>query len=206
MTQYADLLRTLSPNHRKLREVFEALQTDLREAQTIDDLFYGPYYDDLRVPFTQTKRGANLKPDFDETSVGYLFPQNDATEQLYFVAQLPHSWRLGSALLPHIHWQQEAATAVTWKIDVKLVLRNNPVPAEFVTYSAATESFNYTEGALSQISRFPDLDMSAVTVTSGLLIGKVYRDDNTTTGDVLAWELDFHFESDSPGSRTEFIK
>ena len=37
-------------------------------------------WDDLRAPFTQTKRGALDKPDFDYTNVGLLFKQNDTAE------------------------------------------------------------------------------------------------------------------------------
>lgn len=205
MSQYDDLLRALSPNNKELRAIFESLQADLRAMQTVIDLSFGPYYDDLRIPFTQTKQGSNLKPDFDATNIGYLFPQNDAAEKLYFVAQIPHSWKTGTNLLPHIHWRQSAATAVTWKVDLQIVPRNT-LEATFTTYSAAVGVFPYTSGSLNQISKFPEIDMSAITESSALVLGRVYRDDNTTTGDVLAWEFDFHFESDTPGSRTEFTK
>ena len=211
MTQYEDLIRTLSANNKELRQVLEGLQADLRASQRInaliaDDLLFAPHWDDLRIPFTQTKLGANLKPDFDTTNVGYLFPQNDATEILYFVAQLPHSWTLGTNLKPHIHWQQSAVTAVTWKVDVKVITRTMAIPAEFTTLTSSGVVNAYVSGNIAQISTFPEIDLSALAETSALILGKVYRQDNTTTGDVLAFELDFHYQSDRPGSRTEFVK
>ena len=49
------------------------------------------------------------------------------------------------------------------------------------------------------------IDMSGYTLST-LILAKLYRDDNTTTGDVTAWDIDFHYEIDTPGSRQEFIK
>lgn len=64
----------------------------LNKIINIDESFNNDtYYEDLRMPFTQAKQGATLKPDFDYTNVGLLFPQNDATEIAYFIAQLPGS-------------------------------------------------------------------------------------------------------------------
>lgn len=41
---------------------------------------------------------------------------------------------------------------------------------------------------------------------SSIILCKLYRDDNLTMGDVLAWELDFHYVIDSRGSRQEYVK
>jgi len=59
-------------------------------------------WDDLRFPASQTKQGSNLKPDFDINNVGLLFPQNDADEIIYIIAQMPHDMKLGSNIRPHI--------------------------------------------------------------------------------------------------------
>jgi len=50
-------------------------------------------WDDMRAPFTQTKRGALDKPDFDYTNVGLLFKQNDPAEIVYIIFQLPHAYK-----------------------------------------------------------------------------------------------------------------
>lgn len=162
------------------------------------------YWDDLKVPLTQTRQGATAKPDFDTTNVGFLFPQNDATEILYFITQLPHKYKQGTILKPHIHWQQSAATAVTWSLDYKLFLPNSAVPADFTTITGDTPVFDYDSGNLHQIT--PLDNIAGVAGVSALMIGKLSRNDNTTTGDVLAFDLDFHLEIDSPGSREEYTK
>ena len=62
-------------------------------------------WDDMRAPFTQTKRGALDKPDFDYTNVGLLFPQSNVAEIVYIIFQLPHNYKLGTSIYPHIHRQ-----------------------------------------------------------------------------------------------------
>lgn len=165
-----------------------------------------PYWDDLRIPLTQVRQGALLKPDFDETNVGLLFPQNDTSEVAYFIAQLPHAWKAGTEIRPHVHWQQSAATAVTWKLDYKIFNPNELVPAAFTTISGDTPSFSYTSGNLHQITPIGSgIDMTGKTL-SAVILGKIYRDDNTTTGDVTGWDIDFHYQIDTLGSRQEFIE
>lgn len=162
-------------------------------------------FNDMLFPFTQSKQGANLKPDFDYTNIGLLFPQNDATEIVYITAQLPHSYKLGSDIHPHVHWQQSAATAVTWKMDYKWFNNGAAVPANYTTISTNTGVFSYSSGNLSQISSFPVISGTGKGLSSILLI-KLYRDDNVTTGDVLGFQFDIHFEIDTIGSREELTK
>lgn len=163
-------------------------------------------WDDLRVPLTQTQRGATSKPDFDVTNVGYLFPQNDNTEILYFIVQMPHSWKIGTDIKPHIHWQQSADLEATWKLDYKILEVGEAVPAGFTTISGTTVSVTYVSGDLHQQTPLTDIDMSGVTGTSAVILGKLYRDDNTYTGDALAFDFDFHFQMDAIGSRDENTK
>lgn len=162
-------------------------------------------WDDLRVPLTQGKLGTLDKPDFDFTNVGYLFPQNDPTEIIYIILQMPHAWREGSTVVPHIHWRQTVGTAVTWAMDYKWFNLDSAVPGAFTTLTTSSIVFPYTSGSLSQISSFGDLSGSGFLISSLLLI-KIYRTDNTTTGDVLAWDFDIHYQLDMVGSRLQFIK
>lgn len=164
----------------------------------------GPRWDDLKFPFTQTKQGANLKPDFDFTNIGLLFPQNDATEIVYIIGQIPHARQAGSPLKPHIHWRQSAATDVNWVMEYK-ICNNGEVPAgTFTKLESTTKTFDYVEG-ITQITPLGEIDGTDIKLSSILLM-KIYRDDNTTTGDVLGYEMDIHYVIDSRGSRQEYIK
>lgn len=162
------------------------------------------YWDDLRVPLTSTRVGALNKPEFDYTNIGYLFPQNDATEILYFVTQLPHQAKAGGVLRPHIHWQQTADTAVVWKFGYKILAPGGSIPAVFTTLTSTTPVFAFDTDPIHQVSPFPAIE--GAQALSSVILGMLYREDDTTTGDVLAWDFDFHFEIDSPGSRDEYTK
>jgi len=163
-------------------------------------------WDDLRVPLTATRQGALAKPDFDSTNVGYLFPQNDATEILYFIAQVPHSWAYETGLEAHVHWQQSAATAVNWCIDYKVIQLDTLTPAGWSTLCSTSGAFSYTAGNLHQLTELGSVSMVGITSPSAIILGKLYRSDNTTVGDVLAWEFDFHYQLDGFGTDTEYTK
>lgn len=166
----------------------------------------GQTWDDLRVPLTQTKQGATAKPDFDQTNVGFLFPQNDATEILYGITQLPHLYAEGTTIYPHVHWQQAADQTPVFKLDYKWFNPDAAVPADFTTFEMSDKVFTYTSGNLHQISR----NTSGITGTgmniSSLIIFKLYRQDNAYTGDVLTWHMDIHYAKDALGSEGQYQK
>lgn len=169
---------------------------------------YGDHitWEDLRVPLTQTRQGALGKPSFDYTNVGYLFPQNDSDEVLYTIIQMPHAWKQGSDVFPHIHWKQSANQTVLFKIDYKWINIDNSVPLEFTTISLDSIRIPYTSGDIHQISECSNPISGTGKLISSLLLIKIYRDDNTYTGDVLAWDFDLHYQVNSMGSRLEYIK
>lgn len=161
-------------------------------------------WDDLVFPLTQTKQGANLKPDFDETNVGYLFPRNDTTEILYLIGQIPHGYKLGSNIYPHIHWRQSAVENPVFKIDYKWFNIGDPIPAAFSTYVMNEKKLPYTSGSIHQISSGSiPIDGTGMEISS-VLVMKLYRDDNVYVGDVLAFQFDIHVEKSHIGSRTEY--
>lgn len=166
----------------------------------------GTAWEDLWVPLTSTALGALSKPDFDYTSIGYLFPQNDATEILYFIVQMPHRWKEGSTIYPHIHWSQSANQAVTWKIDYKWFNTGAAVPGSFTTLTMATNLYTYTSGTIHQKTTNTSGIAGTGKTISSLMLIKLYRNDNTYTGDALAYQFDIHYEVDSFGSNTESVK
>ena len=69
----------------------------IEEDGSIQMLGNASMWDDLRFPVTASKLGINDKPDTDYTNFGLLFPQNDTTEYIIIIAQLPHSYKLGTS-------------------------------------------------------------------------------------------------------------
>lgn len=165
------------------------------------------YWDDLFVPLHTTRRGSTEKPDYDTTDVGFLFPQNDATEILYFTVQLPHRWKAGSMIYPHVHWRQSANHTPVFKLDYKWFDIGAAVPANFSTHTMdQLRSTPYVSGTIHQISHGATGLTGTGKGISSILVCKLYRQDNVYVGDVLADQLDFHYEIDSPGSRSEYLK
>lgn len=164
------------------------------------------YWDDLRVPLTRDKQGQGQKPDYDFTELGLLFPQNNATEIVYLILQIPHAMVVGSPLRPHIHYVQDEATFPVFKIDYRWYENGADPTGSFTTLTAANFAFSYVSGSILQVVSFPEIDGSAIASISSILDIKLYRDDNIVSGDVLAKEFDIHYKTDGRGSALDYAK
>jgi len=166
-------------------------------------------WDDLRFPFTRSRvNPVTFKPDFDETEIGLLFPQDDPSEEIFIIAQFPHARLLGSTLSPHVHYYQDGTDVPTFKIDYRIYDNGDPVPASWTTLSTSdgTEAvFPYDGTEILQIGAFPDIEMDGEGLSAFMDI-KFYRDDDAVSGDVLTKEFDIHYKIDSLGSRQELSK
>lgn len=160
-------------------------------------------WDDLRFPFSLQRQGATGKPDFDYTNMGLLFPQNDATEIVYIIGQMPHDWKIGSSIHPHIHWVQDSSDIPGFEVAYRIYENGTDPTGGFTTLTTLTEMHTYASGSILQVSKWPLIDMSSITEISALVEFKVYRDDNVISGDVLGKEFDIHYQKDSLGAYTE---
>lgn len=162
---------------------------------------------DFSFPALQGKQGANAKPDFDYTNIGYLFPQNDPTEILYVSKKLPAGMMIGPDCLgyPHSHWVQTAADQVPiLKGDFRIVCDGDLYDG-FTTLTSNGSLFTYVSGNLLQVQLFDPINLWDVGVRSigGQVEVKGYRDDNDVVGDVLVKSFGMWIPMDSPlGSGT----
>ena len=173
-------------------------------ASNITYIYPDTYWEDLRFPFTQTRQGALLTPTFDTTNVGLLFPKDDTSEVTYCIAQFPHGYVRGSQIHPHIHWQQNQADFPNWVCEYKIINSGGVVPSSFTKIETNTGLFAYASGSIQQLSSFPAV--TGPDGLSGLMLCKIYRDDDVVAGDVLAFEFDIHVQMNAPGSGLEFTK
>jgi hypothetical protein len=162
-------------------------------------------WDDLVMPLLAGKQGQTDKPVWDATNGGYLYPQNDTSHILYLNAQLPHRWKFGSAVFPHLHWHQAVNQTPVFKMDYRWSEIGGAVPAGWTTYTMSSKVATYTSGTIHQISYGAALSGTGYTMSSILQI-KLYRDDNAYTGNLLATSFDIHYESDTLGSNAEYVK
>jgi hypothetical protein len=174
---------------------------------TTGGLFFdGTLWGDIPVPLASAIQTATAKPDFDYTNVGFLFPNNDATETLSFIVNLPPSYKEGASLYPYVQWLQAADQAAVFKIDYKWFNRNAAPPANFTTLALSTYVYTYDEGTLHQVSRASAAISGTGKEIASVLLVKLYRDDAVYTGDATALHFGFHHQIDSIGSEAEYTK
>ena len=175
-------------------------------------------WDDLRVPVELANAlGAGGDPNYAALltdgagSQGVYVYKFDPTveEELCFNLQLPHGYKEGSIIRPHLHWTTEVTSAsglaVVWGLEY--------------TYSNLDGTFGNTRhltvtatcGTVLQhrLSKFGDLTASDATMSTQFLC-RVYRQaaasNDTYTADASLIEIDFHIQLDSHGSRKEYTK
>jgi hypothetical protein len=164
-------------------------------------------WDDIFFPLTTAKQGQTDKPAFDANEVAYLFPQADTSAVMYIIAQFPHSWKIGSRIYPHVHWKQTQSGSVVYKIDYKWTSLGSQVSNSFTTYTMSSPEYLYTSGSLNQINtNTVGISGSSISGVSSIMLIKLYRDDNTYTGNATTYQFDIHILKDSLGSRTEGAK
>lgn len=168
-------------------------------------------WDDLRFQFTSQQRGViitDFKPDFDETNLGLLFPQNDPSEITYIIAQFSHTRKHGSPIRPHIHYIQSQSAQPNYAMDYRWYENGAQVPSFTTLHTSANDKgiFTYTSGDMLQIAEFPEIDGSAIDSVSSMMDIKIYRTDNDVSGDVLTKEFDIHYQLDGVGSNSQYTK
>jgi len=181
-------------------------------------------WDDIRVPVLSTKVPAAKNPGFEKVldngagSQGiftYLF--DAATEEeLYFTCQIPHSWKLGTDLHPHVHWMPvsngSAGQVVSWGLEYSVAKVGVTFPVTTIMYGNVSMPTETLVVGRHYITDLGDIIMSGVDSVSPMLICRVFRDATGAGGtdsyadDAALIEIDFHFEADTLGSNEEYAK
>lgn len=166
----------------------------------------GTRFDDLFFPLAQAKQGANLKPDFDFTNNGLLFPQNDTAEYVLITCQLPHRWKEGSTIFPHLHYTQTVNAQPVFRMEYRWTNIGDVVSGLWTNFDLTTNAIAYVSGSIHQILKNATGIAGTGKTISSLLEIKLYRTDNVYTGDLLAKQFDIHIEIDGLGSTAEYVK
>ena len=202
-----------------IRKSLEDLNNVLMTALIFGDIPYwdgekfinhnlGPQWTDLTNPMTLSLLGKNLKPDYDDVNIGLLFPQNDPAEYIDVVVQMPHGYKEGSTIHPHIHIEQNQAPQAVFKMDYKWYNIGDPIPAIWSEFVMNSYAMPYTSGNIHQlIDDTGDVGIDGTgKKISSVLKARIYRDDNVYIGDCLTLEFDIHYQIDAFGSIQEYIK
>jgi hypothetical protein len=162
-------------------------------------------FDDLFFPLAQVRVGANSLPHFDYTNNGLLFPQNDTSEYVLITCQLPHRWKEGSTVYPHLHYMQTQDVQPTFRMEYRWTNIGDAISGTWTNYDLNQNAIPYESGVHQILKASAGIVGTGKTISSLLEI-KLYRTDNVHTGDLLAKQFDVHIEIDSLGSTLEYTK
>jgi hypothetical protein len=164
-------------------------------------------WDDLRVPAQSTRiNPATSKPDFEiflgGTRTFYFDPST--AETVHFAVQLPHAYKLGTDLHPHLHWAPLNTNTgnVLWRLEYTIAMFDEVfIPTQTLDVLAAASGVAYAH----QKSSFAPISGSAITKVSTMLICSLSRiggdSSDTYASDAALLEIDFHYQIDTLGSR-----
>lgn len=150
-------------------------------------------------------------------------------DQMFFTVQLPHDWKEGSNIIPHVHWipknNMGTTNYVGWQLFYSIAKPGTLFPTsntEMRAYSAS----NFAAGSSiaagshvisvfkkynSQTGQYDDdsgISMAGNTIST-VLMCRLYRmNDNFSNANDYAGllSLSFHYERDGLGSSSQFSK
>lgn len=170
------------------------------------------YFEDLRFPVASVSVTAD-PPSWDDTIGGWLFPES-GRKKVFYLIQLPHAWREGTILHPHVHWTKTVASAgdVVWDFDFRWAPIGEVFDSSDTTISAfAVDSTTPDNDLVNEhlITPLPTISGTGKGI-SDMILAKLSRDGDDTNDtyieDCRLLEMDIHFERDSWGSDFEFTK
>ena len=166
-------------------------------------------WEDLRFPATAVNPpGLGSDPTLDTSTGTYLFGAA-ATDLLYFVGQMPHAWKEGSTIHPHIHWCPTSTDTgdVLWRFSYDWANIGGTFAGSYTDLDI-TQAGGGTDWG-HQLIEWASIAGTGKTISSMLMmkVSRIGGDElDTYTGDARFLEFDIHYEVDSSGSRQETVK
>lgn len=165
-------------------------------------------WDDLRFPAQGINpAGAVNAPSVDTTLDGFpgtlLFAGNQENV-IAGIAQLPHAWKRGTPVFPHIHWSKPTGggDAVTWVFYYRILGSIGDVPGAWIGPVATTTTLgDPTASNAMLLSPFGPVDLAGEK-ESVCLNWQIRRLGNTDADGNAArlYEFDFHYQTDKSGT------
>lgn len=178
---------------------------------------YDTVWDDIRITPSAFDFAGTSDPTNVAVTIGgrtYRLFEFATNDEAFVTVQMPHGYKRGSVLRPHLHWtpgtrgNEEAGKTVAWQADISHAKLNTAF-SNFATVSlTATTPANAVDG-IHLIGPSADYVVPADFGESGMLLIRLYRTTgdtwvgNTTGNLPLLLEFDIHFQSDKMGSDDE---
>jgi hypothetical protein len=191
---------------RAMQEQTNALYTRLTAGDNME--LVNSVWDDMQFPVTAVKLSGTKPPTWTDYKGGQVLAFSDqATEGneeiVYFNVQMPHGYKEGSSITPHVHWVGEDNTAgnVAWKLSYSWANFDSAFPSE--TEEAIIGANGETD--IQNTAGFTAISGTGKTMSS-MLICSLRRfssdaSDTFTSKDAYLLEVDVHVELNRFGSR-----
>lgn len=182
-------------------------------------------WDDMRVPLTSKNIGGVNAPDFvkfaddgsGSTGVFAMHFDKNAEEELFFSREVPHDYKLGTDLFPHVHWAPKVNGAsdkvVNWGLEYHISIEGQAFGNTTIISGNATRlAGNPLLASVEYITSLGQIDGSGITDLAAVMNGRIFRDATGALGtdnydnDAVGFLIDFHYQIDSAGSVSVFSK
>jgi hypothetical protein len=151
-----------------------------------------------------------------ESTVDFIATSN-LSDYVFLNVQMPHRWKVGSVVHPHIHYPQDIAGVPNWLFQYRWQKLGGTKTTAWTYLKCNTAALTYTAGTINQIAK------TAVGITpptgsaiSDVLQLRVIRDvvngsaqfagADPINAVVALDSIDVHFEADGLGSHSEYTK
>jgi hypothetical protein len=142
----------------------------------------------------------------------YAFDGASTLEAVEGAIQLPHRWKVGTAIYPHVHYAPTTANTGTilWQLDYYWLGFNAAASGAPTTIQASTTPAQGSPMGTAwkhMINAFPAITPGVQNISS-IIMFRLFRDPTADTypDDVALMGFDVHFEIDSFGSFGEYSK
>lgn len=159
--------------------------------------------DDMRVPLDKGSNSASLSslPGISGPEI-YFFRDGQGVEAMSFTMQLPHNWKEGTNIFPHIHWvpKYSGSGNIKWNLDYSWADLDDTTPQSFpaitTTSVVVTGPFIQNKHLLSPLTSGNVGISGAGKHYSSILICRIWRDSgdgaDTYQADAGGLSVDFH--------------
>jgi hypothetical protein len=133
---------------------------------------------------------------------------------MYFVVQIPHDYAEGTVIFPHIHWvpSENGASGPTvprWGLQYTWANIRETFPAYSTIYGTTAVPDEVLVKDRHYLTPLGPISGTGKTLSS-MLVCRIFRDgDNAAdnfAGLAGALEIDFHYQRNTLGSRSEYEK
>lgn len=166
-------------------------------------------WEDLRFPAQGISlSGITTPPDIDADTGLYLFGGSVDIDSLSILAQMPHAWKEGTDLKPHMHWRKTSngAGTVIWYMR-HCWTDYGELQGAWSNWEQSSAIVEPATSQVSTISTWSDIDGTGHSISAMLICQFIrFASVDTYADDALMYEFDIHYEIDSFGSDELFVK